>query len=280
VPGTLSYMNKQPVKTLTIGGSDSGGAAGIQADLKTWTALGVYGMSVITAVTAQNSLRVEAIHYLPPDVVGVQIDAVLFDYGTQAVKTGFLGQIALIHQVAWHLKAHNPEIVVIDPVLVNHKGQSMFGSQVAGAYMENLIPLASLATPNWREAALLTGVNLRSEPQFKIVKLLCEKINAAGARQVLITGVPGTENTIVDWWFDGLDLHPFEQPKIETRNIHGSGDTLSAAICANLALGMDMGAAIGNAQTFTSRAMAAATGWQLGQGHGPLSHFVNNKLQV
>jgi hydroxymethylpyrimidine/phosphomethylpyrimidine kinase len=268
-------MSKQPVKTLTIGGSDSGGAAGIQADLKTWAALGVYGMSAITAVTAQNSLRVEAIHYIPPDMVGAQIDAVLFDYGAQGIKTGFLGQVELIRQVAWHLKAHEAGPLVVDPVLVNHKGRSMFGSDVFNAYTDHLLPLADLVTPNWREAALLVGATIKNIPQIKILKHFSQTICAYGAGQVLITGVPGKDDTIIDWWYDGHDLHPFEQPKINTSNRHGSGDTLSAAVCANLASGMDMENAIDNARAFTARAMAAASTWQLGRGHGPLSHFVN-----
>ena len=271
-------MNKQPVKTLTIGGSDSGGAAGIQADLKTWTALGVYGMSVITAVTAQNSLRVEAIHYLSPEMIAAQIDAVLFDYGAQAIKTGFLGRVDLIEQTAWHLKAHEAGPLVVDPVLVNHKGQSMFGSDVFNAYSEHLLPLADLVTPNWREAALLVGVTIKNIPQTKILKHFSQTICSAGAGQVLITGVPGEGESIIDWWFDGYELHPLEQPEINTNNRHGSGDTLSAAICAYLALGMDMEKAIENAQVFTARALAAASTWQLGRGHGPLSHFVN-KIQ-
>jgi hydroxymethylpyrimidine/phosphomethylpyrimidine kinase len=270
-------MNEQPVKTLTIGGSDSGGAAGIQADLKTWTALGVYGMSVVTAVTAQNSLRVEAIHYLPAEMVAAQIDAVLFDYGAQAIKTGLLGQVELIEQTAWHLKAHELAPLVVDPVLVNYKGQSMFGSQLAAAYKEYLLPLADLVTPNWREAALLVGVNINKKPQTVILEHFGEVICATGASQVLITGVPATDETVIDWWFDGKELHPLEQPKINTTNRHGSGDTLSAAICANLALGLVMEEAIENARVFTARAMAAASEWQLGRGHGPLSHFINNR---
>jgi hydroxymethylpyrimidine/phosphomethylpyrimidine kinase len=271
-------LNEPPLKALTIGGSDSGGAAGIQADLKTWTALGIYGMSVITAVTAQNSLRVEAVHYLPPDMVAAQIDAVLFDYGAQAIKTGFLGQVELIEQVAWHLKAHEAGPLVVDPVLVNHKGQSMFGADVFTAYNEHLLPLADLVTPNWREAALLVGAQIKNIPQPKILNQFAQMICVAGAGQVFITGVPGENETITDWWYDGYELHPFEQPKINTNNRHGSGDTLSAAICANLASGMDMAQAIENAQSYTARAIAAASTWQLGRGHGPLSHFVN-KIQ-
>ena len=270
-------MSDQPVKTLTIGGSDSGGAAGIQADLKTWTALGVYGMSVITAVTAQNSETVEAMQYIGPEMVAAQIDAVLSDYGAHALKTGFLGQAQLIEQIARRLQAHAAGPLVVDPVLVTHKGQSMFPAQVASAYREHLLPLAELVTPNWREAALLAGLDTESAPQVEAVKGLAEALCAAGAKQVLITGVPGPEGKIIDWWFNGHELQPLAQIKIETVNRHGSGDTLSAAICANLALGMEMGNAITNAQVFTRRALAGSAAWRMGRGHGPLSHFVNQE---
>ena len=275
----LFFMSKEPVRTLTIGGSDSGGAAGIQADLKTWTALGVYGMSAITAVTAQNSAAVEAVHYLEPKMVAAQIDVVLSDYGAQAIKTGFLGQPQLVQQTAISLLAHDPTPLVVDPVLVNHKGQSMFTGEVTAAYRELLLPLAALVTPNWREAALLVGFEARSAPQVEDLKRLGQAICAAGARQVLITGIPGSDEKIVDYWYDGDKLLPFPHPRIETDNRHGSGDTLSAAICANLALGMDMVNAILDAQAFTSRAMAAAAAWRIGRGHGPLDHSINQNQQ-
>lgn len=273
----LFFMSIEPVRALTIGGSDSGGAAGIQADLKTWTALGVYGMSAITAVTAQNSVSVKAVHYVAPEMVAAQIDAVLSDYGAQAIKTGFLGQTELVQQAAKSVRDHGPTPLVVDPVLVNHKGQSMFSGEVAAAYREHLLPLATLVTPNWREATLLAGFETRSAPQVEDLKRVSRALCAAGARQVLITGVPGSEEMMVDWWYNGLKLLPLAHPRIETDNRHGSGDTLSAAICANLALGMDMANAILEAQAFTLRAMAAAADWQLGRGHGPLDHSINQK---
>lgn len=273
-------MSKQPVKALTIGGSDSGGAAGIQADLKTWTALGVYGMSVIAAVTAQNSVTVEAVQYVQPEMVAAQIDAVLSDYGAQALKTGFLGQEHLVEQVAGRLQTHGAGPLVVDPVLVNHLGQTMFPPKVTAAYREHLLPLADLVTPNWREASLLAGRDVEIEPQEGTLQAVATTLCATGANQVLITGVPAAKGKIIDYWFDGDLLRPLAHPRIETNNRHGSGDTLSAAICANLALGMDMARAIASAQEFTLRAMETAVGWRLGRGHGPLSHFFNPRRQA
>jgi hydroxymethylpyrimidine/phosphomethylpyrimidine kinase len=266
-------MGSQPVKVLTIGGSDSGGAAGIQADLKTWTALGVYGMSAIAAVTAQNSESVAAVRYLEPEFIGAQIEAVLSDYGAQALKTGFLGRVDIIEAVAGHIRANGAGPVVVDPVLVNHRGTSMFGPDVIAAYNHRLLPLAELVTPNWREAYLLTGVEESMPPRETELLAICEALCAAGARQALVTGIPSEEH-ITNYWFDGSDLTPYSQPRLETNNRHGSGDTLSAAICANLALGRDMGTAVQKAQHFTTRALAASAGWHMGRGHGPLSHFI------
>jgi hydroxymethylpyrimidine/phosphomethylpyrimidine kinase len=269
----LILVSKEPVKVLTVGGSDSGGAAGIQADLKTWTAMGVYGMSAITAVTAQNSVTVEAVQFVSAELVAAQIDAVLSDYGAQAIKTGFIGRAELIEQVADSLKDYDEGPLVVDPVLVNHKGHSMFPAQVAAAYGSALLPLATLVTPNWREAALLCGNELERPPQETDVRAAAETLCEKGAEQALITGVPGEYGAIVDWWYDGEALHPLPQQQILTENRHGSGDTLSAAICANLALDMETAVAIVKAQEFCARALQAAKAWRLGRGHGPLSHL-------
>jgi hydroxymethylpyrimidine/phosphomethylpyrimidine kinase len=173
----------QPVKVLTIAGSDSGGAAGLQADLKTFTLLGVYGMSVVTAVTAQNSVAVTAVHPLPADFVAAQLDAVLSDYGAAAVKTGFIGREELVEIIADRLAAYATPNRLVDPVLVNHRGEAMFGSAMADAYRRHLLPLADLLTPNRREAELLLN---------RPVTTLSEAAEAArrladqGAKAVLI----------------------------------------------------------------------------------------------
>jgi hydroxymethylpyrimidine/phosphomethylpyrimidine kinase len=229
-------MAQEPVKLLTIGGSDSGGAAGIQADLKTWTVLGGYGMSVITAVTAQNSQTVHDIAWMTPHFVQSQLEAVLGDYGATAVKTGFLGRAELVIAISALLQKYKPAHIIIDPVLVNHRGQSMFPDMVRQLYLAYLLPLADVVTPNLGETAVLLPTST------------------------------------IDSYAD-LCRAAVRQPHIETSNTHGSGDTLSAAICAFLAQGLPLAEAVSQAQQFTHRAIERAAHWQLGGGHGPLGIF-------
>ena len=265
-----------PPRVLTIGGSDSGGAAGIQADLKTFTVLGVYGMSALTVVTAQNSVRVAGLHALSPSFVAEQVGVVLADYGAEAVKTGFIGRVELIEAVAAVLQAERgpvPAPLVVDPVLVNHRGEPMFGEAVTDAYRQRLLPLAELITPNRREAALLTGQRVDSVADMgAAARALVER----GARSALITG--GRDgDAIVDVFFDGLDIAELRASRLETANTHGSGDTLSAAIAAFLARGMLLLGAVARAQGYTRAAIAASAGWRLGAGHGPLAHWVSTE---
>ena len=265
-------MSSEPVKLLTIAGSDSGGAAGLQADLKTWTALAVYGMSVITAVTAQNSVQVTGIQYLPVEFVLAQLQAVLSDYGAQAVKTGFIGRAELITAISQILNDYKRFHLVVDPVLVNHMGQPMFTEEVVQAYRSQLLPQANLITPNRHEAALLARLPEEETRNFEGLKKAVDKLHLLGASNVLITG-NSEGDQMVDYWSDGTQLHHLSVPRIETENRHGSGDTLSAAICAFLAKGESMGDAIVNGQQFTAKALRSAASWQLGHGHGPLSHL-------
>lgn len=265
-------QNNEPLKALTIGGSDSGGAAGIQADLKTWTALAVYGMSAITVVTAQNSTNVTAVHYLEPDFLSAQIDAVLADYGAHTVKTGLIGQIELIQVIKDRLTFHKAQNIIVDPVLVNHHGQFMFESGVIEAYRQKLIPLAKIITPNWREAQLLAEIPITEYLDRRGIPDLVSRLHAAGAKNILITGCT-QENEMIDWYSDQKELHAFPTPMIRTRNRHGSGDTLSAAIGAYLAMAYDLPEAIKQAQAFTASALKNAASWSLGKGPGPLSHF-------
>ncbi len=259
-------MSHPPVKLLTIAGSDSGGAAGLQADLRTFAALGVYGLSVITAVTAQNSLAVHQVHFLPPSFVAAQMEAVLSDYGATAGKTGFIGRVDLLTTIATKLQQFPLAHLVVDPVLVNHKGQAMFPPELSQAYLRYLFPLATLVTPNRHEAALLLGSQVESVAQMETAAF---QLHAAGAPNVLIKG--GQEGTNrVDVLFDGRSLTHFSTPHIETANLHGSGDTLSAALCAHLALGNSLPTAIHQAQQFTAVAIQNAATWQLGAGHGPV----------
>jgi hydroxymethylpyrimidine/phosphomethylpyrimidine kinase len=262
-----------PPILLTIGGSDSGGAAGIQADLKTFTALRVYGMSVLTAITAQNSVAVRAVHPLPAELVAAQLDAVLGDYGAAAIKTGFIGRPDLIETIAAKLREYRqPDgrpFLLVDPVLVNHRGQSMFGPKVVAAYRDQLFPLADLITPNRHEAALLSG---RPLPSLHQGDELAAVLKTAGAQRILLTGVPD-DAEIVDVFIDDRKTTYLSQPLLKSENRHGSGDTLSAAICAFVAQGNDLITAVNQAQQFTHQAMRRSAGWKLGAGHGPLSHW-------
>ncbi len=276
----------QPLPLLTIAGSDSGGAAGLQADLKTWAALGVYGMSAVTAVTAQNSARVVAVHSLPPEMVAAQIDAVLSDYGAVAIKTGFLGRVEIIAAVAERLAywagggLPTRPTLVIDPVLVNHRGEAMFVPEVAAAYRALLFPLADLVTPNQAEAALLgmldgaqgetpspfgRGLGRGAATRYS----LAAPLRSSGPRRVLLKGIQRGDEMLDVYW-DGEQRLELPQPRIETSNTHGSGDTLSAAICAAVAQGYGWPEAIRRAQAFAHAAIRRGATWRLGAGHGPV----------
>jgi hydroxymethylpyrimidine kinase/phosphomethylpyrimidine kinase len=261
-----------PPTVLTIAGSDSGGAAGLQADLKSLTALGVYGMSVVTVITAQNSVEVHEVLALPASLVAAQMEAVLADYGADAVKTGFIGRVALLEMIATQLSTYREQRsvpIVVDPVLVNHRGEAMFATAVTVAYRRWLLPHADLVTPNCAEAALLVGA-----PVANVAAMVAaaEQIHRFGAVHVLVTG--GREgDDVIDVFYDGASSNLMRARWIATENTHGSGDTLSAAIAAFLARGLPLPVAVARGRAFTAHAIAAASGWHLGAGHGPLNHL-------
>ncbi len=263
----------QPLPLLTIAAADSCGSAGAQADLKTWVALGAYGLCALTAVTAQNSVLVQQVHFLPPEMIAAQIDAVLSDYGAAAIKTGFLGRVEIIEVVADRLAywgrggSQTRPYIVIDPVLVNHRGEAMFGPDVADAYRRWLFPLADLVTPNAAEARLL---GLGEEAQGR--GGAGEQGGQSVAARVLVKGARRTAGAIVDVYWDGARRVELPQALIDTANTHGSGDTLSAAICAFRAAGHDWPEAVRRAQAFTHAAIQRGADWRLGAGHGPLGH--------
>lgn len=259
----------EPVRVLTVAGSDSGGAAGLQADLKTFTALRAYGMSVVTVVTAQNSQTVSSVLPMPPALVEAQLDAVLADYGAQAIKTGFIGRADLLESIASRLAGYRTAHLVVDPVLVNHRGQSMFPEDVTRAYIDQLLPLAELLTPNPEEAALLSGRPLTS---LEEAIAAAAAIRALGPAFVLLKGFRDGDQMVDVLLGDGQP-GIFRQPVIATDNTHGSGDTLSAAVCVFLARGQRMTAAVENGLSFTHEAIRRAAGWHLGSGHGPVGHF-------
>jgi hydroxymethylpyrimidine/phosphomethylpyrimidine kinase len=262
----------QPVKTtypcaLTIAGSDSGGGAGIQADLKTFSAQGVYGASVITALTAQNTVGVRAIHTAPCDVIAAQIDAVLEDLPIRAVKIGMLASADIICTVADRLRAHHPPAVVLDPVMVAKSGDPLLHADAVAALTADLLPLATILTPNLPEAACLLGLETIDDPESAARALL-----ALGPAAVLVKGGHGTGDMVTDVLVlrDGTP-HSFSHPRLPTPNTHGTGCTLSSAIAAGLAKGAPLPHAVDIAITWLHGAIAHA--WPLGSGHGPVHHF-------
>jgi hydroxymethylpyrimidine/phosphomethylpyrimidine kinase len=253
---------------LTIAGSDSGGGAGIQADLKTFQALGVYGTSVITAVTAQNTLGVRAVHEVPPEVVAAQIDAVADDLGVDGAKTGMLASADVIAAVAdrvrhWHLD----EVLVVDPVMVAKSGDRLLRADAVDALIGELLPLAALVTPNLPEAEVLIGRPVASEADIQDA---ARRIADLGPRAVLMKGGHRPGDRVDDVLFDGKDFHVLPGARVPTTSTHGTGCTLSAAIAAGLAQGLPMLDAVGQAHTYLLEALRHAR--PLGAGHGPVAH--------
>lgn len=256
---------------VTIAGSDSGGGAGIQADLKTFSALGVYGASVITALTAQNTRGVQAIHDVPPDFIGRQIDSVFSDLAVNAVKIGMLSQAPVIAAVAAGLERHGAATVVLDPVMVAASGDSLLASDAMEALRAILIPKALLVTPNLPEAAALLGEAIAEDEAA--MRRQGERLLAMGPRAVLMKGghAQGTES--IDLLVEASGVTRLPAPRIATRNTHGTGCTLSSAIAAGLARGLSLGEAVAAGKRYVSAAIAASDHLQIGAGHGPVHHF-------
>lgn len=255
-------------RALTIAGSDSGGGAGIQADLKTFAAFGVYGTSAITAVTAQNTVGVRAIHEVPPDVVAAQIDAVLEDIGADAAKTGMLSSVAIIEAVADRLKAHTFTRLVVDPVMVAKSGDALLRPEAVRALIELLLPLAAVVTPNAPEAAVLSGIEVRDSESAREA---ARRIHALGPAIVIVKGGHLAGNGSDDLLFDGRSFDVLSGRRIDTPHTHGTGCTFSAAITACVARGMEPTAAAREARVFLQGAIEHAE--PLGAGHGPVNHF-------
>ena len=255
-------------RVLTIAGSDSGGGAGIQADLKTFSAFGVYGMSVITAVTAQNTLRVNGITGIPPKFVGLQFESVLADIGADGVKTGMLYTPEIVQIVAHKIHKSRIPHVVVDPVLVAKDGSSLLERRAIDVLKHDLFPLATVVTPNIPEAELFADMPIQSLDDMKEAAQIM--VNR-GCRAVLIKG-GHLEGQAVDILFDGDVFSSWTSPRIETRNTHGTGCTLSAGIVANLVQGKSLKQAVGISKMFVTKAIQNAL--SLGKGQGPLNHFV------
>lgn len=254
-----------PPRVLAIAGSDSGGGAGIQADLKTMLALGVHGMTVICAVTAQNSVGVQGYWELPPEAVRAQLDSVLGDIGAQAIKTGMLASPELVGTVC-DVLAGVAAPVVVDPVAVSKHGDSLLSAGTLEAVRDRLLPLATIVTPNLLEAGLLTGTKITNEAQMLVAARM---IRAMGPQWVLVKGghLPGSP---VDLLVGGADVIRVHGERIASEHTHGTGCTLASAIASRLALGDEIPAAVEAAKEYVTGAIAA--GFPLGAGIGPVDH--------
>lgn len=263
-------MSATPI-AVTIAGSDSGGGAGIQADLKTFSALGVYGASVITALTAQNTRGVTGIHDVPPDFVGQQIDAVFTDLDIKAVKIGMLSRPATIEAVAEGLRRHDARQVVLDPVMIATSGDRLIASDAVETLRKALLPLALVVTPNLPEAGVLLDEATAADEVT--MRRQGEAILALGPRAVVMKGGHAEGPESVDFLITASETLRLPAPRIRTRNSHGTGCTLSSAIAAGLARGLNLNQAVREAKTYTSAAIAAADTLTIGHGHGPVHHF-------
>ena len=261
----------RPPIAMTIAGSDSGGGAGIQADLKTFAALGVYGASVLTAVTAQNTVGVSAVHEVPPAVIAAQIDAVMWDIGADAVKTGMLSSPAIVSVVADAVRRHGVGRLVVDPVMVAKSGDRLLRQEAIATICAELLPLAAVVTPNIPEAEDLTGLTIASDGDMRAA---AAAIAAMGARSVVVKG-GHREGPAVDVLYEDGEFREFAAARIASANTHGTGCTFASAVAAGLAQGLDTAGAVGQAKAYVTAAIrAASTGLGgVGRGHGPLHHF-------
>ncbi|MGO4391492.1 bifunctional hydroxymethylpyrimidine kinase/phosphomethylpyrimidine kinase [Variovorax sp. M-6] len=257
-------------RVLSIAGSDSGGGAGIQADLKTFSALGCYGMTAITALTAQNTLGVSGIHGVPPEFLKAQIQAVVEDIGVDAVKLGMLHAPEVVEVVAWAIDRYQLPNVVLDPVMIATSGDRLIAAETVAVLVRELFPRAVVVTPNLDEAALLIGHAIDGVDALDDA---ASELLALGARAVLLKGghLPGDDVVDLLAESDGERLR-LASTRIRSRNLHGTGCTLSSAIAAHLALGFGLPQAVERARGYVVAAMAAGADVKVGAGHGPLNH--------
>lgn len=262
-----------PPVAMTIAGSDSGGGAGLQADLKTFAALGVFGTSAVTAVTAQSTREVRVLYPLPSDVVTAQVETVLDDFPVAAVKTGTLANAAIVRAVADLADAGRLPNLVVDPVLVASSGARLLEPDAEAHYLARLFPRARVVTPNLAEAEVLLRTSIRTaKDQREAARALADH----GAAIVVVKGghrLVDDGGDAVDVVWDGTDIVELRTPRIDTANVHGTGCSFASAVAAGLARGVPADAALRRAKAFVRRAIADAAAWRLGGGHGPLDHF-------
>jgi hydroxymethylpyrimidine/phosphomethylpyrimidine kinase len=257
----------KPVRILTIAGSDSGGGAGIQADLKTITVLGGFGMSVITALTAQNTLGVHGIQDVPPPFVAAQFDAVAIDIGIDAAKTGMLATSGVLRVVAGKIRQYGVEKLVVDPVMVAKGGMSLMREEAKKTLIAELVPLAFVLTPNIPEAEVLSGMRILTLSDMKEAARIIRNL---GARHVVVKG-GHLSGDATDLLYDGREFTTFSAPRIATEDTHGTGCTYSAAIATCLGRGTDVPGAVVEAKRYITEAIRRA--WRVGRGHGPTNHL-------
>lgn len=272
-PSKINRRNSMLKKVLTIAGSDSCGGAGIQADLKSFSAQGVYGMSVITAVTAQNTQGVFAVQDISPEIIGAQIDAIFNDINVDAVKIGMVSQTTSIEIISKKLKEYKPQNVVLDPVMISKSGYSLLQPEAKKALIEELLPLADVLTPNIPEAEAILEEKLKKNYEIKNVEDMvkaAEEIYKLGPKYVLVKG-GHLNGKAVDVLFDGEKAVYFENERIQTKNTHGTGCTLSSAIAANLGIGYTTYESIKRAKDYITTAIEHSL--DIGKGVGPTNHF-------
>jgi hydroxymethylpyrimidine/phosphomethylpyrimidine kinase len=261
-------MTRRIPTAMTIAGSDSGGGAGVQADLKTFAALGVYGTNVITAVTAQNTTGVTCSEAVSADVVTAQMEAVAGDIEIHATKTGMLATAAIVEAVAATVEELDLPLLVVDPVMISKGGNRLLDADAVDTLRTELLPLALVVTPNIPEAEVLADMKITV---LADAREAARRIHRLGPRAVVVKGGHSEGAEIVDVLFDGEGFTEFRSPRIDTRNTHGTGCTFASAIAAYLARGLDLAAATGRAQEYVAGAIRH--GLAIGRGHGPLDHF-------
>lgn len=258
-------------RALTIAGSDSGGGAGIQADLKTFAARGVFGMSVLTALTAQNTVGVQGVYEIPIEFIAQQIDSVATDIGTDAVKTGMLSSAPIVKVVADKVREHKLAPLVVDPVMVAKSGDHLLRDDARDALVNLLLPLATVVTPNLHEARVLCGFDIVSLDDMKRAAVAIHKM---GPHHVVVKGghLPAS-SAAIDLLYDGKDFLEFTSPRLETQNTHGTGCTFASAIAAELAKGNSVAEAVRIAKDYIAQVIRASMHLGIGHGHGPMNHM-------
>ena len=265
-------------KALTIAGSDSGGGAGIQADLKTFISRGVYGMSVLTALTSQNTIGVQGIFEIDASFVGKQIDSIMTDIGADVWKIGMLANKEVIKLVSDKVKQYNVNNLVLDPVMVAKSGDHLLQDEAQNTLISDLLPLAYVITPNIYEAQALTEIRIKT---IEDIKTSAKKIHKMGVKNVIIKG--GSlinDKNAIDLLYNGNEFFKYQVDRINTNNTHGSGCTFASAIAAEIAKGVNIEKAIHIAKAYLTTLIKNAQNLNIGSGHGPLNHFLSKELEI